>query len=105
MPRREIVVLISRALACIQLMSALLDATYLPDRILAFLHYANLPEPISDSQHFFKMQDELGVLTLVLRIGILLTAFLIFWNCGPWIERTLFPPRIGTESRTDPSAD
>lgn len=72
------------------------------ERVLSFLHYANLPEPITASQHFFRMQIYIEVLTLVLRIGILLAAFLIFWNCGPWIERTLLPPRLSTESGTDP---
>jgi len=91
MSRREAIVLVSRALACIQLITALLDATYLPERVLAFLHYANLPEATTNSQHYFRVIDTLSVFTLIVRIGILLVTFLIFWNCGAWIERTLLP--------------
>ena len=91
MSRREIVVLVSRALACIQLITALLDVCYLPEKLFSFVHYANQPDISGNSQHYFRMLESVSILTLVLRIGILLVSFLIFWNCGAWVERTLLP--------------
>jgi len=91
MSRREIVVLVSRALACVQLITALLDVSYLPEKLFSFLHYVHQPDALDNGHRYFRMLDSISILTQLARIGILLVAFLIFWNCGDWIEQILLP--------------
>jgi hypothetical protein len=90
MTRREVVLLVSRALAVIQLMSALLDITYLPAYLMDLFHH-----PLSLHWPYFndywsRYYTEL-LLAFVARIAILLFAALVLWRCGPQIEAFLLP--------------
>ena len=93
MSRKEAVLLVSRALAMIQLISAFLEITTLPDRLVSLNHYTsriNASRAIP-SDYYFKSYDQVGIAFMFARIaGLLIFAF-IFWNCGPWIERVLLP--------------
>ena len=58
MTREEVVRLVSRAIAAIQFIYALVDITYLPERMLAVHHYGQprqhheqLPPPHATSDH------------------------------------------------------
>ncbi len=95
MSRKEAVLLVSRALAMIQLISALMEITTLPGRLLSLNHYAGRIAASTGvpSDYYFRSLDQVGIAFMWARIaGLLLFAFL-FWNCGSWIERILLPKR------------
>jgi hypothetical protein len=96
--RREIVLLVSRAIALLQIIAAVIDGiTSLPTQIFLFYRQTTMfgaipairgmPRPLYDALPIFGM----GLLTALLRIGLLLFAAALFWNCGPAIERMLSP--------------
>ena len=79
----------------IQLISAILEITTLPDRLLSLHHYSNriITSVASESDYYFRSYDQVGITMMFARIaGLLLFAF-FFWNCGPWVERVLLPDR------------
>ncbi len=102
MSRKEAVLLVGRALAMIQLITAFVEITTLPDRLVSLHHYTDrINRSVATSQDFyFQSYDQVGIAFLFARIaGLLLFAFL-FWTCGPWIERILLPrPEIERESK------
>jgi hypothetical protein len=98
--RREIVLLVSRSIALLQIIAAVVDGiSSLPTQ--AFLLYrqstmlAALPSINRMPGPVFGVAPLLGMelLTALLRIGLLLFAATLFWNCGPAIERMLSPTR------------
>ena len=93
MTRDEAVVLVSRALAIIQLVTAAIEVTYLPERILSVAHYARLGNGLSSTADYFLRLDVIELCGYLVRIPSLLLLALIFWNCGPWIARVLLPAR------------
>jgi hypothetical protein len=93
MSKREIVVLVSRALAVIQIMSALLEMSYLPERVIIFAHRITLSRFLGLSS-IYEIE---ATLALILRITVLLLAAYLLWKCGPKIERFLLPPSSGIE--------
>jgi hypothetical protein len=95
MSRKEAVLLVSRALAIIQFVTAVLDATYLPEWFVSLHRHERLIATvgISETHEFGRSYDQVGIAFLFGRIAILLTLTLVFWNCGPWFERALLPKR------------
>lgn len=92
MQRREVILLVSRALALIQLITAFLDATYLPERFLSLIHHSRENATMSlPAGEYWQTYYQLEIVTLVVRVGALLMLSILFWNCGPWVERTLLP--------------
>jgi hypothetical protein len=95
MSRREAILLVSRALATIQLISTFLEATELPDRFVSLHHYASVIDAGAGTPgaYYFKSYDEIGIALNLARIaGLMIFAFM-FWNCGPWVERFLLPTK------------
>ncbi len=90
MSRREIVLLVSRALAVIQIMSALEEISYLPNRLILLWHQIG-PTRFLDLSSYFSLYEIESTLALILRISLLLLAAYLFWTCGPKIERFLLP--------------
>jgi hypothetical protein len=95
MSKKEVVLLVSRALAVIQFVTALLEITYLPERLLSLHHHESLlaSAGISDVEMYFRSYDQLLIGLLFARIACLLVLALVFWNCSPWFERLLLPKR------------
>jgi hypothetical protein len=95
MSRKEAVLLVSRALAVIQFVTALLDITHLPEWLMSLHHHERLIEAlgISNTDEYWRSYDQVGVAFLFARIAGLLVLTLVFWNCGPWFERVLLPKR------------
>jgi hypothetical protein len=95
MSRKEVVLLVSRALAAIQLISAFIEATTLPDRFVSLHHYSSLIDAGVGTQgaYYFKSYDEVSIAFNLARIAGLLIFALVFWNCGPWVERFLLPTK------------
>ena len=93
MSRKDAVLLVSRAIAMIQLSYAFVEVTTLPTWFVSLHHYtsrisASMAIP---SDYYFKSYDQLGIAFGFARIAILLVFAFLFWNCGPWIECVLLP--------------
>jgi len=56
-------------------------------------HHAKLGSLLSDSaaDNYFRTYDQIGVLSLIARIVGLLILTVVFWQCGPWVERIVLP--------------
>lgn len=95
MSRKEAVLLVSRALAMIQLITAFIEVTVLPSCFVSLHHYTSRISAsiATQSDYYFRSYDQIEIAFIFARIaGLLLFAFL-FWNCGPWIERVLLSNR------------
>jgi hypothetical protein len=98
MSRREIVVLVSRAIAILTIIAALNDLlAQLPfwGRLLArqiIFHGSDAAVHIAEIQWT-------GVVFSLARILVLLIIAVLFWICDPTIERLLFP--AGTQEKSD----
>lgn len=103
MNREEAVLLVSRALGCIQAVQAVLDASYLPQRFMTVHHdiemarmYAAAHESGAfDLRAYYVWLDRVDIAFFFGRIALLLTLALVFWNCGSRIARFLLPERKG----------
>ncbi len=88
MSRRELVVLVSRALALLFISSAFIEATCLPERLFALSHYVKqnsaVVGPTLSSNYYLVL-----TVCLVLRIVVYSLAATLFWKCGPLVERLL----------------
>jgi hypothetical protein len=93
MDRKAAVLLVSRALSVIQGICALVETSYLPERLISFLHYAHQADSLNTSGQALYLLNSYRTETafLFVRIGIYLILAVVFWNCGPWVERTLQP--------------
>lgn len=97
--RDEIVLLVSRVLAVMYAITALLDVTYVPEYLVSLHHYSGGP-----GASYLESIHRVYVGALLFRIvGLSILAWL-FWRCGPWIARILFPARE-TQPQSATSAD
>ena len=110
MSRKEIVLLVSRALAMIQFVAAMLEISYLPERVVSLMHRAHSfsAQGDAESANYWSSYDQVGVAFMCARIVGLLVLTAIFWNSAPWIERMLAPTREGADRvallREEPAA-
>ncbi len=96
MTREEAVVLVSRALACIQAITALLDLTYLPERFVSLHHYVQEGLAASsttavDLATYYASLERIEIGFFFGRIAFLMLMAMLFWNCGLRIARFLLP--------------
>jgi hypothetical protein len=93
MSRKEVVLLVSRAFAGIQLVTALIEATYLPERLFSLYHFAHLRSVLLSNfdVNYYTTSDRIEVVSLIARIMGLLTLSVVFWRCDPWVERVVLP--------------
>ena len=100
MSRKEAVLLVSRALAVLQLIYALMELTNLPIRLMSLHHHTTSRVSVlapSGYDDFWSGYYRVDIAFLVARIMIYLVFAFVFWNCGPWIERLLLPNSDGPE--------
>jgi hypothetical protein len=103
MNREEAVLLVSRALGCIQAITALVEAAYLPERFIALHHYvqriqlalAARDTGAFDLETYYVSLERVEIAFFFGRIAFLALFTLLFWNCGPRIARFLLPERKG----------
>jgi hypothetical protein len=94
MSRKEVVLLVSHALAVMQFSYAMIEITYLPVRFMSFFHHASrasVLDPPAAYDLFYRTYYGVDIAFFLVRIVFLLTLAVIFWNCGPWVERVLLP--------------
>jgi hypothetical protein len=95
MDRKAAVLLVSRALALIQGICALIETSYLPERIHSFLHYAHAATEagVPGSSLYLVNSYRVTVAFLFVRIVIYLVLAVVFWKCPSWVESSLLPER------------
>jgi hypothetical protein len=94
MSRKEAVLLAGRALAIIQFVAALLDISYLPERLVSLSHYQHMGTALAGTEaEYFQTLGRVGIAFMMMRIAGLLILAAIFWNCGRWLESILSPRR------------
>lgn len=93
MSRDEIVLLVSRALAVMWAVAALLDVTYVPEFLISAHHYATPAGVSSLGTSYLEMIHRIYVGALLIRIVVLSIATWLFWQCGPWVAGLLLPAR------------
>jgi hypothetical protein len=82
--------LVTRALAFIQLVSALLEITYLPERFFWVQLHFRTQATLGTYDPLF-IPDLISGLVLLIRIGILALAALLLLRGGPKIQAWFFP--------------
>jgi hypothetical protein len=92
MSRDDAVLLVSRAIAVMQFITAFLEVTYLPERLTSLRHYSAIGS-ISPGSTYFENLDRVEIGFLFGRIACLLLTSWLFWSCGPRIGRLLLPPK------------
>lgn len=93
--REDIIQVACRALALIQLISAAIEITYLPEKIIEVVHHPIRVSVLSvaDRESYFSSLYQTGLVMLIMRIAGLLLLTLLFWNASSWICRLLLPER------------
>jgi hypothetical protein len=95
MDQKAAVLLVSRALALLQGICALIEASYLPERIHSYLHYARAAAEagVPGSALYLVNSYRVTVAFLFVRIAIYLALAMVFWKCPYWVESSLMPER------------
>jgi len=88
MSRKEIVFLVSRAFALLLIVWAVVDVTYMPERLFSLFYYVR-QRSVLGLRDFWSSRYMLITLFAVVRIGGLLIAASLFWKGKPWVERLL----------------
>jgi len=92
MSRKDAVLLASRTLAVLFIVSALIETSYLPERLHSFLRYVNQEPASSIAIEYWRHYYLISLSFLVVRIiGFFLMA-LWLRKCGPEVEELLLPP-------------
>ncbi len=102
MTKDEIVLLVSRAIAVIQCISAFEEISYLPLRLVSLHHYRGRESWFA--LDYFTSLYSLEVSMLCVRIAALLILAWVFWRCAPWVSRLLWPEHSGEGGVGDPQA-
>lgn len=99
MSRREIVLLVSRALALLFISSAFSEGTFLPERIFSLSHYSK-QSSVLEGLNFTSRYYLILIAFLVLRILAYLVVAMLLWKCGPRVEGIFSQPQVSeAESR------
>jgi hypothetical protein len=90
MSRKELVFIVSRALALLLISWALVEVSYLPERLFALTHHIGQGSVLAKYDYW---SSYYLVVTsfLVARILALLLVAQSFWRCGPRVQ-ALFSP-------------
>jgi hypothetical protein len=101
MTRKDVVLLVSRALACIQAITAFIDASYIPSHFMTLHHYVQMARDAASLKDtgafelaaYYVSLERVEIALFFGRIAFLMLMALVFWNCGPRIARFLLPER------------
>ncbi|HVC47410.1 MAG TPA: hypothetical protein VND90_09205 [Terracidiphilus sp.] len=106
MSRREIVVLVSRALAIIQFVSALELLISVPERLPTLLRAASFSSELQSAGllHDFQIAQYIDMSTMLVRIAVFLVIGIVLWNCGPWVESKLLPVQQRPQQSMEPES-
>jgi hypothetical protein len=96
MSRKELVLLVSRAFALLLITWALVEVTYLPDRLFALFHHLSQRSVLA-ARDYGSTYDLILTGSTVVRMLALFLAAAVFWRCGPRVE-ALFSPQGNQEA-------
>ena len=96
--RKELVLLLSRAFALLLISWALVEVSYLPERLFALSHHIN-ERSVLATHDYWSSYYLIVTVFLVVRILALLLAAALFWRCGPRVQ-ALFSPREDNQEIT-----
>jgi hypothetical protein len=96
---KKSVLLVSRAFALLLITWALVDATYLPERIFALSHHMALRSALATHDYWSSYYWIVTFFHVLRMLGLFLAASL-FWKCGPRVEALLYPQQDDSESPT-----
>ncbi len=92
MSRREIVLLVSRAIALLQIIAALIDSfIYLPQQVFLLSQRMKLTNAFPGTHAVLGPVAWVGIVSSLVHIVALLVVAVLFWRCGPMIERLFLP--------------
>ena len=97
MSRKEIVLLVSRAFALLLISWALVEITYLPERLFALSHHLS-QSSVLVAHDYWSSYYLIITVFLVLRMLALFLAAALFWRCGPWVEALFSPQQENQEA-------
>jgi len=95
MSRKELVLLVSRAFALLLITWALVEVTYLPDRLFALFHHLSQRSVLA-TRDYWSTYDLILTGSTAVRMLALFLAAAVFWRCGPRVE-ALFSPQQGNQ--------
>jgi hypothetical protein len=95
MSRKELVLVVSRAFALLLITWALVEVTYLPDRVFALCHHLSQRSVLATRDYLSSYYLIMTAFTIVRMLALFL-ASLLFWRCGPRVE-ALFSPQQGNQ--------
>ena len=90
MSRSDAVVLVSRALALHFLTWALTELSHLPTSALLIRHYLD-PSSVLTSGAFWRNYEVVAGMFILVRMVVLSAAAVLFFQCGPRVQRLLLP--------------
>ena len=93
MSRKELVFIVSRAIALLLISWALADVSYLPERLFALTHHISQGSVLAKYDYWSSYYLVITSFLVVRVLGLILAAG-SFWRCGPW-EQTLFSQEHG----------
>jgi hypothetical protein len=98
MSKREIVLLVSRAVAMLTIITALIDLFInLPYQMFLLYHQLHIWQTPYSSTHFPVWA---GFIVGNMRVAALFIVAGLFWRCGPTIERLFLPAETQEQSDT-----
>jgi hypothetical protein len=97
MSRKEIVLVVSRAFALLLMSTALLEVTYLPERLFALSHHLS-QSSVLVAHDYWSTYYSIIIVFLVLRTLALFLAAALFWRCGSWVEALFSPQQKNQEA-------
>ena len=99
MSRREIVLLVSRAIALLQIIAALIVSFIsLPVQVFLISQRFNLRQASPATNVGLSPMEWMPIISTLAHIGVLLVVAVLFWNCDPMIERLLLPAGSGQKA-------
>ena len=98
MSKKELLLIASRTFALLLFTYAVTELTYLPERIFSLYHHLEQKSVLNGAPEFWETYYMLATVLLLLRMSALLFAAVVFWKCGPRIQRLFTEPSTSAEN-------
>ena len=98
MSREETVLLVSRALAVLHAVYALMDLSYVPQYLFLAHHYTAPRNLILPGESYMETIHHMDLASLLARVVGLSVLTWLFWRCGPWLAGLFCPARQAESS-------
>lgn len=99
MSRKELVFIVSRAFALLLITWALVEVSYLPERLFALTHHLSQGS-VLERYDYWSSYYVVVTCFLMVRVLALLLAAGSFWRCGPWVQALFSPEQDNREAST-----